>query len=40
MNFARAALLLLAAILAGCATQTKQRPDAERNRGLTPAPLP
>ena len=37
MNLARAALLLLAIVLAGCATQTKQRPDAERSRGLTPA---
>ncbi len=37
MNPFRAALLLLAALLAGCATQAKQRPDAERSRGLTPA---
>ncbi len=37
MNLARAALLLLAAILAGCATQTRERPEAARSRGLTPA---
>ena len=36
MNPFRAALVLIAAVLAGCATQTKQRPDAERSRGLTP----
>ena len=37
MNTTRAALLLLAAILTGCATQPKQRTDATASRGFTPA---
>jgi hypothetical protein len=37
MNTTRAALLLFAAILAGCATQPKQRTDATQSRGFAPA---
>jgi hypothetical protein len=37
MNTTRAALLLCAAILAGCASQPKRRTDATASRGLTPA---
>ena len=37
MNPARAALLLAAAVLAGCATQPKERADATKRSALTPA---
>ena len=37
MILSRAALLLAAAILTGCATQTKQRPDDARRETATPA---
>ena len=37
MNTTRAALLLFAAILAGCATQPRPRKDATPSRGFTPA---
>jgi hypothetical protein len=37
MNAIRAALLFTTAILAGCATGTKERADAPRRTGLTPA---
>jgi hypothetical protein len=37
MNHTRAALLLIAAILTGCATKPKERADATTSRGFTPA---